>query len=127
MPFPNDQFSFKTSTRLIKTSSGRAGILLEVLDDLTIERLLLLDGAGVVGGDLDQDQIIGTRDAKIVVAVAEVGFVVLVDHHEAIFVGHVEGGNHRAVDAIEDGLAIGGGFSPPERDANERHVGLLLT
>jgi hypothetical protein len=40
---------------------------------------------------------------------------------------HVERGEHRAVDAVKDGLAVGGGLAPAKRNADERHIDLLLS
>jgi hypothetical protein len=40
----------------------------QVVDHLAIERLFLFDRAGVVGADLDHDQIVAAADAEIVLA-----------------------------------------------------------
>src|SRR5581483_2741284 len=49
-----------------------AGILRQVLHDRAIERFLLVTAARVADGELDQHQIVATRDAKIVLAVTEI-------------------------------------------------------
>jgi len=99
----------------------------QVVDDLAIECLFLFDRAGVVGADLDHDQIVAAADPEIAPAVAEIGFVVLGNHHKAILVRHIEGGTHRAIDALEDGLTVNGGFASAKPNANKRHVELLFS
>jgi hypothetical protein len=49
------------------------------------------------------------------------------DHHKAVLVRYIEGGTHRAVDAVEDGLTVSGGFASAKQNANERHIGRLMS
>jgi hypothetical protein len=44
-------------------------------------------------------------------AVAEIGGLVLVDRHELIVLGHVEGVAQGLIDAVENGLAPGVGLA----------------
>src|ERR1700752_5312521 len=100
-------------------------ILREPGANLGIRRLLLGARARVADGELNKNDIGAVADAEILGRVAEVSLVMLADNHETVVLGHVEHRAQRVVNAIEQGLAIGGGLASSERNAGERHVGLL--
>lgn len=102
-PWPRDQFSFATSTRLANTSSGRMpGLSLSSSAILWNSAFFLFHGAGVVRGDLNKHELIASSDAKIRRAVAEVRSVMLPDSHELVIFWHVERFAQRSVKTVED-------------------------
>src|SRR2546427_12719308 len=67
--------------------------------------------SGVADRELHQHQIVAARHAQVGGAVAEVVAVMLGDGHELVVLRHVEGLAHGAVEAVADGLAVGGGLA----------------
>src|ERR1700704_1262804 len=66
MPLPNDQSSFLTSTRLIKNVfAAQPRVAREIIGDGRIQRLLLVDGPGVVTGDLNEGTRCGTTGVRV--------------------------------------------------------------
>src|SRR5262249_52935083 len=100
----------------------------EEIRDARIERLLLRQRSRVVGGDLDDDDVVAAREAEIMGVVIEAVGIMLGDDHEAVALGHVEGLAHGAIDAVLDGPAVGRRLAGAQRDTDEWHGrGLLRT
>ena len=56
-PFPNDQFSFFTSTRLMNQSNRQ--LRMQTVNNGFIEQLFLFDGATFAQRDLNHHQVVG--------------------------------------------------------------------
>src|SRR3712207_908208 len=70
---------------------AEARVFAQPLDDPLEECLLLLNRPRVADGQLDDDEIVASLDAKIVRTVEEVAVLVLADGDEEVVLGNVEG------------------------------------
>src|ERR1700733_10519975 len=93
---------------------------LQAVGDSFEKRLLLLDRAAFVPGNLDHHQVVGAVDAEIVGVVQKVIGVVLVDDLKAVLWRHADA-DHRLIDDAADFPAIGGVLAFANIDASERH------
>jgi hypothetical protein len=66
MPLPKDHFSFLTSMRLMNIFPPGPGSRVKAILGGLVERLLLINRAALVPGDLDDHEIIAAVDAEII-------------------------------------------------------------
>src|SRR5579859_155829 len=86
-----------------------------------VEGSFLLDCPPRIQGDLDEDAVIGAADAEISRVEDEILRLMLGDDLEAVILRHVDGAAHGVIDHVADALAIVGGLSFDQVDADERH------
>lgn len=97
------------------------GIGDELVDDGSVEALLLAGFAPIVGDDVDDDNPVRPMDAEIGGVVDDLARPALVDDLEAVVLGDAVGLDERRVDAVGNAADLFGRAAPEERDADERH------
>jgi hypothetical protein len=82
-------------------------VRVEVLRDGLVQRFFLLQRSAFVERDLDDHQLLGTLDAKVLGVKDEVIGVVLVEDLEVVMIRDVDGAAHGAVNLLADAFDKG--------------------
>src|SRR5664279_656492 len=100
----------------------QAGIVGEAIGDRGVQRLLLLDAAGVIAGDLNEGQVVGIDDAEILRRAYDFRTrPAFAENLKVVVDGNVEGSQHRLVDSQGYRGAKGGRLSCGMINADEGH------
>src|SRR5436190_22350982 len=93
----------------------------EVVGDAAEKRALLLQAATCTDGDLDDDDVVGARDAEVAGVVNQVARLVFREQLETVQFRDVDRLDERAMQRVAKLAAKFRGAPLAERDAHERH------
>src|SRR5947209_825973 len=92
----------------------------EPVGDGLVERLLLLETAALVPGDLDHDEVVRALDAEIARIIEKAVALVLADDLEPVLLRYADR-DKRLIDDAADFLPISGVLALTNVDPDERH------